>query len=82
MVRPRTLQRAAALLGVASALSCNQLLGIEGASVGCVSDVHCGPSESCLASVCQTLRPEDAGAFDAGDAASDAAPSVRGARER
>lgn len=68
-------------LGLAVAtFTCNQLLGIEGATVGCVSDVHCGPTESCLASVCQSLRPDDGGALDAGDASNDAASvtDVRG----
>jgi hypothetical protein len=54
----------------ASQLACNELLDIEGATVGCVVDDHCGPTESCLASVCQALRP-DAGAADASDASSE-----------
>lgn len=63
--------RALAILTVAASdLACNQLLGIEGATVGCVFDDHCGPAESCFASVCQALRPGDAGAPDASDAAS------------
>lgn len=66
--------RALTILTVAvSELACNQLLGIEGAGLGCVSDDHCGPTESCLASVCLALTP-DAGAPDASDAASGEQP--------
>ena len=61
--------RVLALTLATSALACNQWLGIEAATVGCVSDDHCGTAESCLASVCQALTP-DAGTPDAGDAAS------------
>lgn len=60
---------------VLAATACNQLLGIEGARVGCLSDDHCGARESCLERVCAALRSDasDAG-YDAGfDATNEAA---------